>query len=299
VPLKAAFFDVGDTLVEHWAPPDVVGQKARAQVCAAFGELPWLDDLLGAEIEPGWQTSLAQELAHRSRGWFRYEPAAARQETLRWYREWFETRGVGLGGIDLDRLRSVMCVALDEISSPVPGALDALRWCADRGLHVVLVTNTLSRGDAEALEDWRRFGIADAIHGVVTSHSAGWRKPHPAIFERALEIAEADPSEAFHVGDNLIADVWGAQQVGIKGIWRRSARVVPPSDGRGEPARRAERERAEPCKHPSDRLSIDSGVVGCAKCGQLAGIEIRPDAVVDDLVQLPAAVAPWFGERVA
>jgi FMN phosphatase YigB (HAD superfamily) len=299
VPLRAAFFDVGDTLVEHWARGEVVGQKARAQVCAALGEQPWLDEFLKAELEPGWTTSLAQGLARHGAGWWRFEPERARQETDRWYREWFEARGIELDGIDLDRLRSVMCVPLDEISSPVAGAFDALRWCAERGLRVVLVTNTLSRGDAEALEDWRRFGLAEAIHGVVSSHSVGWRKPHPAIFERALEIAGVDPSEAFHIGDNLIADVWGAQQVGLKAVWRRSERAMLPSDERGEPPARAAREAAEPCRHPSERLYLDDGAVRCGTCGELAGIEIRPDAVVDDLTELPTAVSPWLGARAA
>jgi len=292
---------VGDTLVEHWAPGDVVGQKARAQVCAALGEHDWLDEFLKADIEPGWQTSLAQDLAHRGlgAGWFRYEPDRARQETERWYREWFRSRGIEIDGIDLDRLRSAMCVALDEISSPVAGAFDALRWCSGRGLRVILVTNTLSRGDVEALEDWRRFGLSDAIHGVVTSHRAGWRKPHPAIFERALEIAQADASDAFHVGDNLIADVWGAQQLGIKAVWRRSERARPPSDERGEPTARAKREAAEACRHPSESLFVDGGRVRCGRCGEPAGIEVHPDAVVDDLTELRAAVGPWLEAGVA
>jgi FMN phosphatase YigB (HAD superfamily) len=301
VPLKAAFFDVGDTLVEHWAPGEVVGQKARAQVCAALGEKDWLDDFLKADIEPGWQTSLAQNLARLGsrEQWFTYEPDRARQETNRWYEEWFRSRGIVTDGIDIDLLRSAMCVALDEISSPVAGAFDAVRWCAERGLHVILVTNTLSRGDVEALEDWRRFGLSEAIHGVVTSHSSGWRKPHPAIFERALEMAHANAGEAFHVGDNLIADVWGARQVGIKAIWRRSERARPPSDERGEPAARAARERVEECRHPSERLYLDDGAVRCGRCGELAGIEVTPDAIVDDLTQLQAAVSPWLARRVA
>jgi putative hydrolase of the HAD superfamily len=292
VPLKAAFFDVGDTLVEHWAGRDVSNRIARAQLCAALGEPVWLDDLLDAEIEPRYYSSLLQTILAGAE-------IKARQETERWYRDWFVARGIDLDGLDLERLRTLMCVPLADISSPVAGAFEALRWCAAQGLRVVLVTNTLARSDAEALADWRRFGLDEAIHGIVTSHSAGWRKPHRAIFERALEVAGAKAEEAFHVGDNLIADVWGAQQVGLRAVWRRSERAVPPTDERGEPLARAAREGTEPCRHPSERLFVDGGAVRCSTCGDLAGIDIRPDAVVDDLTQLPAAVAPWLGAPVA
>src|SRR5438045_1181855 len=83
---------------------------------------------------------------------------------------------------DIGGLRSLMCVPLSDVSSPVRGAFEAVKWCAEQGLKVVLVTNTLQRGDAEVVDDWKRFGLHDAIHGVVSSHSAGWRKPHPSIF---------------------------------------------------------------------------------------------------------------------
>jgi FMN phosphatase YigB (HAD superfamily) len=299
VTIKAAFFDVGDTLVEHWAARDVTTKIARAQICAELGEHPWVDDLLAAEIEPIPPASLAQRIGQSVRG-ARFEPESSRQETQAWYRTWFEAHGIGVDGIDLDRLRSLMCVPLAEISTPVPGAFDALKWCVGRGLRVVLVTNTLARGDAEVLQDWKRFGLADAVHSVVSSHSAGWRKPHPAIFERALERAEAAPDEAFHVGDNLIADVYGAQQLGIKAVWRRAPRLEPPSDERGRPPDRFDASRAE-CQHPSEQLTLLDDEVVCVACERPAGVAVRPEATIHDLTELPAIVGRWLeaGERVA
>jgi putative hydrolase of the HAD superfamily len=87
---------------------------------------------------------------------------------------------------------------------------------------VVLVTNVLSRGDAEVLRDWQRVGLADAIDGVVSSHDVGWRKPHRAMFDRALKLAGVGPGQAFMVGDDAELDVRGAQAVGIRAIWRRT-----------------------------------------------------------------------------
>ena len=226
--LRAAFFDVGDTLVEHWAPSEVLLAKIRERVCAHYGEEPpWLDDAINAGIEPPGVRGAENR--------WPYEMRLARQETNAWYEAWFRANGIDVDGIDIDRLRSLFCVPLDEVSVPAAGAFDAVRWCKGRGLRVVLVSNTLSRGDEEVLEDWRRFGLDDAIDGVVSSHSVGWRKPNPAIFERALAIARARPDEAFHVGDSLIADVWGAKQIGLRAVWRKRLDVEPPAGVDVEP----------------------------------------------------------------
>ncbi len=219
--LKAAFFDVGDTLVEHWAPRDQLNELLREALRREFGERHWHENFVSAEIGPRWEPTTEEGKLHGH---------DLRQETLGWYEEWFRNSQIGFDDIDLDRLRIAMTVPLDLVSTPVPGAFEALRWCKSKGLRVVLVTNTLSRGDDEVWEDWRRFGIADAIDAVVSSHSAGWQKPHPKIYELALARAEARPEEAFMVGDRLDADVWGAQRLGMRAILRRTEHEQPKID---------------------------------------------------------------------
>jgi FMN phosphatase YigB (HAD superfamily) len=227
--VRAAFFDVGDTLAEGWLPPDELRPVVRAHLVAAFGERPWYDALIGADIEPSDNE---------------------RQETNRWYEAWFVAQRITCD-IEVDRLRSTFAVPLDLVSTPVPGAAAAVRWCKERSLKVVLVTNTLSRGDAEVLRDWERLGLTDAIDGVVSSHDVGWRKPHRAMYERALDLAGVRPAEAFMVGDNPVADVRGAQAVGLRAVLRRTAMHELPAD-------------------------------------------VRPDAVIEHLDELPGVVRPWL-----
>ena len=215
--LRAALFDVGDTLVEHWAPRDRLNELLREALRKDFSHCAWIEDFINAEIGPGRftaaQTSLAEPIA---------DDEALRQETLRWYRDWFENAKIGIDDVNLDRLRVCMTVPLDLVSTPVPGAFDALRWCKANDLAVVLVTNTLSRGDAEVWEDWRRFGVADAIDAVVTSHDAGWQKPHRVMFDRALALARVRAAEAVMVGDRLDADIKGASRLGMRTVLRRT-----------------------------------------------------------------------------
>lgn len=114
-----------------------------------------------------------------------------------------------------------MCVPLDRVTTPVAGALDAVRWCKAKGLAVVLVSNTLSRGDEESWFDVQRLGLADVVDAVVTSHSVGWQKPHRRIFERALKLADLrtdESDQAVMVGDRLLADIWGAKRIGYCGF---------------------------------------------------------------------------------
>jgi FMN phosphatase YigB (HAD superfamily) len=229
VGVRAALFDVGDTLVEGWLTRDRLDPLIRSHLVAAFGERPWYDAFVASDLEPA---------------------SAERQETIRWYEDWFAGQGVACD-IELDRLRAAVAVPLDLVSTPVPGAADALRWCKAHGLRVVLVTNTLARGDAEVVRDWQRQGLADVIDGCVSSHDAGWRKPHRAIYERALALAGVGPKDAFMVGDDPIADVQGAQAFGLRAILRRTAaRPLPP--------------------------------------------DVHPDAVIDDMAELPGVVTPWL-----
>lgn len=226
--MRAAFFDVGDTLVEGWVPLEERIPLIKQDLVAAFGTRDWLDALAEADLE---------------------QPDALRQETNRWYEDWFAARGIECD-VDVDRLRSACAVPLDLVSRPVPGAADAVRWCKRQGLRIVLVTNTLARGETEVMRDWERAGLADAIDAVATSHDVGWRKPHRAMFDRALELAAVRPNEAFMVGDNPIADVRGAQALGIRAVLRRTDAPLP--------------------------------------------ADVRPDAVIDHLSELPAVVTPWL-----
>lgn len=214
--LRAVLFDVGDTLVDHWIGPERTNDLLREALRREFGEREWYERWMTARIEP--PRSGPADLAAIAAG----TEDLFRQETLRWYADWFRNASIGVDDIDADRLRATMCVPLDLVSTPVPGAFTAVRWCKAKGLAVVLVTNTLSRGDDEVWEDWRRFGLADAIDAVVSSHSLGWQKPHRRIFERALELAGVRAHEAVMVGDRLLADIWGAKRIGMRAVLRRT-----------------------------------------------------------------------------
>ena len=95
---------------------------------------------------------------------------------------------------------------------PFEDAAPALEALAGAGVRRVCVSNW----DCALPDVLERSGLASRIDGVVTSASAGARKPDPAIFDPALELAGVAPDEALHIGDTADEDAAAAHAAGIR-----------------------------------------------------------------------------------
>lgn len=107
-----------------------------------------------------------------------------------------------------------------------PDVIDTLVWLRDRGFRLASITNRGYSGP-RFHEELEELGLASLFEHVTISCDVGYMKPHPRIFQYALEQAEVAPEEAVMVGDSLRADVEGAKTMGMLAVWRR-----PPA---GEP----------------------------------------------------------------
>ena len=101
--------------------------------------------------------------------------------------------------------------ALEEDAIPT---LEILR---EKGYNLGIVSNAGDDTDVQQLA--RGFGITKYFDFILTSAACSYRKPHPRIFELALSNWYCLPSEAVMIGDNLDADVRGAQESGLNGVW--------------------------------------------------------------------------------
>jgi len=73
--------------------------------------------------------------------------------------------------------------------------------------------------------DLEQMGLTERLDFSVFSSEVGVRKPHPVIFERALEALEVEPEQALFVGDRLFEDVRGAAELGmttVQALWYRA-----------------------------------------------------------------------------
>ncbi len=97
---------------------------------------------------------------------------------------------------------------------PFPDAAPGLAALRDRGLRTVCVSNW----DISLSAVLERCGLSAVLDAVVCSAEVGARKPHPAIFERALAIAGCSAEQAVHVGDTPDEDIAGARAAGIRAL---------------------------------------------------------------------------------
>jgi putative hydrolase of the HAD superfamily len=104
------------------------------------------------------------------------------------------------------RQRSAFVVFPDVVP-----ALDAMR---SAGLRLGVVSNW----GWHAPDLLQNLELASRFEVLSISARVGYQKPHPAIFQHALELLDVDPEQAVHVGDDVEADVEGARRAGIEPI---------------------------------------------------------------------------------
>ncbi|MCK9485515.1 MAG: HAD family hydrolase [Dehalococcoidia bacterium] len=102
----------------------------------------------------------------------------------------------------------------------LPGAYEMLATLRARGFRLGVITNR-AHGGASFRAELADYQLDTYFDALICSDRVGYRKPHPRIFEVALEAFGIAPEQAVHVGDNLEADVHGARQVGILPVWMR------------------------------------------------------------------------------
>jgi HAD superfamily hydrolase (TIGR01509 family) len=108
-----------------------------------------------------------------------------------------------------------------QIAANTPALLEALRA---RGLKLGLVSNAFDPGWL-LHRDLEQMGLAGQLDFAVFSSEVGKRKPHPEIFERALDALGVSAAETVFVGDRLYEDVRGAGELGmttVQALWFRA-----------------------------------------------------------------------------
>ena len=93
----------------------------------------------------------------------------------------------------------------------VRGTMDALN---DRGIRMGLISN-FEVWLEDLLDD---LGLLDFLEVRVISGKEAYEKPHPRIYELALERGGLAPQHTLHVGDSPISDYDGAREAGMRAI---------------------------------------------------------------------------------
>jgi 2-haloacid dehalogenase/putative hydrolase of the HAD superfamily len=187
------------------------GDCGRALIFSEIARVACLRVSL-SQLERDWGKRFASKCRHSHGDRFCLQSTIA-TDSLREMLEHFR--------VDLDAVALVRH-ELDAWSRPrlYPEAAEVLARCP---VPVCLVSNIDNTFLTEALAF---NGLA--FDFVVTSEDVQAYKPHPAPFQRALEMLSCQPREVLHVGDSRTSDLLGAQTLGIPAMWiNRDRRHLP------------------------------------------------------------------------
>ncbi len=115
-----------------------------------------------------------------------------------------------------------------------PGALDVLDELRRRGIALALVTNGGSESQRHSVD---RFGLAGFFDHVQIEGELGLGKPDRRVFENVLAGLGVSATDAWMVGDNLEADIAGAQAARIFAVWYDPASAGVPDSVEARPDR--------------------------------------------------------------
>jgi HAD superfamily hydrolase (TIGR01509 family) len=223
--LEAVLFDLGDTLMQFAYSPELVSAGHRAGL-AAIGRdgLPGDDALtehFREHYEPFvWVPGTVEEIEY---------PGLVRRLLADF--------GVTIDDDELRRYLEAEHAAWDParvLGAHTHALLESLR---ERGLKLGLVSNAFDPGWL-LHRDLEQMGLAQRLDFSVFSSEVGTRKPHAAIFERALEVLGVEPENALFVGDRLYEDIRGAGELGMTTVQALWFRADEHPDG-GEPDHQA------------------------------------------------------------
>ena len=106
-----------------------------------------------------------------------------------------------------------------------PNARRTLSILRSEGYKLGLISNTHWRFLPSLKKQFEEF-----FDVITLSYEHGHVKPHPSIFVTTLEKLKVNPNQSLHVGDDPIADVGGARDVGMKTVFVKRKEVETNAD---------------------------------------------------------------------
>jgi HAD superfamily hydrolase (TIGR01662 family) len=103
-----------------------------------------------------------------------------------------------------------------------PDVFPALKQLREHGIKLGILTNAFQPMGLRDIE-LERYKLLDYFPDAnlrLSAADVGYLKPHPKIFNYALEQMGTSAEETLYVGDNPVADIAGAQGLGMRAILR-------------------------------------------------------------------------------
>lgn len=201
--IRAVLFDWGNTLAAWELDPDllVAGHQAGLE---AIGD--------GVPAQPAFTEAFVDRVLPRL--------LAQREDEIDYaaaVADLFRELGADIDGDGLSRFVAAehhVWRPAHRLDASALALLDALRA---RGLRLGIVSNVFDSPDL-VRELCATLGVLQRVDTLQLSGEVGKRKPHGAIFQRALDALGVAAADVVMVGDKLREDVGGAQALGMRAI---------------------------------------------------------------------------------
>jgi len=198
---KAVLFDLDNTLYDYYVPHE----KA---LNATFSELRKVIKISKTRFRYLYKISKAEVQRELS------GTASSHNRVLYFQRLIEKTHNTVKPNIIL-KLYEIYWGTFLKNMKPFKESLKTLNEIKKRGIGIGVVSDMTTRIQLKKL---KRLGISKYVDYLITSEESGSEKPHSIMFLLALNKLKVSPEEAIMVGDNTIADIEGANSIGLHSV---------------------------------------------------------------------------------
>jgi putative hydrolase of the HAD superfamily len=156
-------------------------------------------------------------LAHNAILWSRYEKGYISTEELKWRRMWRTLLDFKIADENLAKEMSAHFLEILPTKKKVfDYTFEILDYLTEKGYSIHLITNGFEKTQRSKLNS---SNLTKYFKNIITSEISNSVKPKKEIFEYALNKAKGKMEECIMLGDNVDADILGAQNAGMDTIF--------------------------------------------------------------------------------
>ena len=218
--LKGILFDLGDTLIDF-------GKLDTVHLFAEGGRLAYQRLAEMNQPLPPFRSFLRRQLWSVRWNYMLSRLTGREFNSLQLIGSLGRSMGHRLGPGQLEEIAWLWYQPLSAVSRVEQGLREMLSGLIQRGLKLAVVSNTFVPGIVLD-QHLREAGLLEFFAARIYSCDVRYRKPHPAIFRKALAALDVGVDQAIFVGDSLLADIKGASRLGMVTVLKDPLGVYRP-----------------------------------------------------------------------
>jgi len=162
---------------------------------------------------------------HNHKLWARYTKGFIRQEELRWKRMWHTLLDYKIANEGLSKEMSTKYLDLLPTRTKLfPYTHELLTYLKSKNYMLHIITNGFEDVQHNKIKN---SNLSQYFTNIITSQGSNSVKPEKAIFDYAMQKANAIAANCVMIGDNIDADIQGGINAGIDTIFVNHIQAIP------------------------------------------------------------------------